>query len=102
MGLPSILPHAHNHVATYRSLQRRHVSHQPVFCPAPALRVVDRSSSLFNPRSCPFAHRVRTALKASGAKYEIVEIDFKNKPDWYAININPAGKVKSRFALARG
>jgi hypothetical protein len=31
-----------------------------------------------------------------------VEIDFKNKPDWYAININPAGKVKSRFALARG
>jgi len=32
-------------------------------------------------------------LKASGAKYEIVEIDLQNKPVWYQPKINPASKV---------
>ncbi|ORY28988.1 hypothetical protein BCR39DRAFT_533457 [Naematelia encephala] len=48
---------------------------------------------LYSALLCPFAHRARIALKASGAVYETVEIDLKNKPAWYAPNINPASKV---------
>ncbi|KAJ9110032.1 hypothetical protein QFC20_003106 [Naganishia adeliensis] len=35
----------------------------------------------------------RVAMKASGADYKIVEIDLKNKPEWYQPKINPASKV---------
>jgi glutathione S-transferase len=32
-------------------------------------------------------------MKTSGADYKIVEIDLKNKPEWYQPKINPASKV---------
>jgi hypothetical protein len=50
--------------------------------------------------SCPYAHRARIALKASGTKFEIVEIDLQNKPEWYAPNINPASKVRGTLTDA--
>ncbi|KAJ9124892.1 hypothetical protein QFC24_002821 [Naganishia onofrii] len=48
---------------------------------------------LYSADVCPYAHRARVALKASGADFEIVEIDLKNKPEWYQPKINPASKV---------
>lgn len=48
---------------------------------------------LYSADGCPFAHRARIALSAAGAKPEIVEINLKDKPEWYQPNINPASKV---------
>ncbi|KZP12046.1 hypothetical protein FIBSPDRAFT_937169 [Athelia psychrophila] len=48
---------------------------------------------LYSADVCPWAHRARIALKASGAKYETVEINLQDKPSWYATKINPASKV---------
>ncbi|KAG7535913.1 hypothetical protein FFLO_03584 [Filobasidium floriforme] len=47
---------------------------------------------LYSADVCPFAHRARIALAASGAEYETVEIDLQNKPEWYP-KVNPASKV---------
>jgi glutathione S-transferase len=43
---------------------------------------------LYSNGSCPWAHRSRIALLEAGVKYEEVEIDLRNKPDWYS-KINP-------------
>ncbi|KAL8290064.1 hypothetical protein RQP46_003003 [Phenoliferia psychrophenolica] len=48
---------------------------------------------LYSAKVCPWAQRATLALQEVGAKYEKVEIDLKNKPDWYAEKINPASKV---------
>ncbi|KAI5454276.1 hypothetical protein NCC49_004336 [Naganishia albida] len=50
-------------------------------------------SILYSADVCPYAHRARVAMKASGADFKIVEIDLKNKPEWYQPKINPASKV---------
>ncbi|KAM9061682.1 glutathione S-transferase omega-1-like isoform X3 [Sarcophilus harrisii] len=43
-------------------------------------------------RFCPFAQRTLLVLKAKGIKHEIININLKNKPDWF-FNKNPFGLV---------
>ncbi|XP_061492057.1 glutathione S-transferase omega-1 isoform X2 [Rhineura floridana] len=43
-------------------------------------------------RYCPFAQRTRLVLKAKGINHEIVNINLKNKPDWF-FEKNPFGLV---------
>jgi glutaredoxin len=38
---------------------------------------------LYSNKSCPWAQRSRIALLEAGVKYEEVEIDLVNKPEWY-------------------
>lgn len=38
---------------------------------------------LYSNKSCPWAQRSRIALLEAGVKYEEIEIDLQNKPDWY-------------------
>ncbi|XP_042313651.1 glutathione S-transferase omega-1 [Sceloporus undulatus] len=38
---------------------------------------------LYSMKYCPFAQRTRLVLKAKGIKHEIVNINLKNKPDWF-------------------
>ncbi|GAU94535.1 hypothetical protein RvY_06291 [Ramazzottius varieornatus] len=47
---------------------------------------------LYSMRFCPFAHRVRLVLAYKQLLYEVVNIDLKDKPDWY-LQVNPLGKV---------
>lgn len=47
---------------------------------------------LYSMRYCPFAQRTRLVLKAKGIKHEIVNINLKNKPDWF-FEKNPGGLV---------
>ena len=47
---------------------------------------------LFSARVCPFAHRSRLALMEKNLPFTLIEIDLRNKPDWY-FQINPAGAV---------
>lgn len=50
------------------------------------------SIELFSARVCPFAHRSRLALMEKNLPFTLIEIDLRNKPDWYS-QINPAGAV---------
>ena len=43
-------------------------------------------------RFCPYAQRVAIALNAKGVACERVEIDLRNKPEWYT-RLVPSGKV---------
>ncbi|CAJ1067276.1 glutathione S-transferase omega-1-like [Xyrichtys novacula] len=43
-------------------------------------------------RFCPFAHRARLVLSAKGIKHVIVNINLRDKPDWY-FEKNPLGFV---------
>lgn len=47
---------------------------------------------LFSARVCPFAHRSRLALMEKNLPFTLIEIDLRNKPDWYS-KVNPAGAV---------
>jgi pyrimidodiazepine synthase len=47
---------------------------------------------LYSGRFCPFAHRARLVLNFKNIPYEIVNIDLKEKPEWYQ-TISPLGKV---------
>ncbi|MDA3903502.1 MAG: glutathione S-transferase family protein [Desulfuromusa sp.] len=47
---------------------------------------------LFSARVCPFAHRSRLALMEKNLPFTLIEIDLRNKPDWY-LQLNPAGAV---------
>ena len=47
---------------------------------------------LFSARVCPFAHRSRLALMEKNLPFTLIEIDLRNKPDWY-FQLNPAGEV---------
>ncbi|XP_006268676.4 glutathione S-transferase omega-1 [Alligator mississippiensis] len=47
---------------------------------------------LYSMRFCPFAERTRLVLKAKGIKHEIININLKNKPDWF-FEKNPFGLV---------
>ena len=44
-------------------------------------------------QGCPYAQRVRFALKEANAPYTEYEIDLQNKPEWYALRVNPTSKV---------
>jgi len=41
---------------------------------------------------CPYAQRTRMVLQDKGLDFEVVEIDLKDKPDWFA-EVSPYGKV---------
>ncbi|KAL0970121.1 hypothetical protein UPYG_G00237450 [Umbra pygmaea] len=47
---------------------------------------------IYSMRFCPFAQRTRILLNAKGIKHEIVNINLKDKPDWY-LQKNPLGLV---------
>ncbi|XP_064488596.1 glutathione S-transferase omega-1-like isoform X2 [Ornithodoros turicata] len=47
---------------------------------------------IYSMRFCPFAHRALIVLAAKNIDHEIVNIDLKNKPDWF-LNVHPVGKV---------
>uniref|UniRef100_A0A5F9CRL5 Glutathione S-transferase omega n=1 Tax=Oryctolagus cuniculus TaxID=9986 RepID=A0A5F9CRL5_RABIT len=47
---------------------------------------------LYSMRFCPFAERTRLVLKAKGIRHEIININLKNKPDWF-FKKNPLGLV---------
>ena len=47
---------------------------------------------LFSARVCPFAHRSRLALMEKNLPFTLINIDLRNKPDWYS-QVNPAGTV---------
>ncbi|XP_075072291.1 glutathione S-transferase omega-1-like [Mixophyes fleayi] len=49
---------------------------------------------VYSMRFCPFAQRARLVLSAKGIKHEIVNINLKNKPDWF-YEKNPLGVVPS-------
>ncbi|XP_067858069.1 glutathione S-transferase omega-1-like [Heptranchias perlo] len=60
-------------------------SHAPGPVPAGMIRI-------YSMRFCPFAQRTRLVLEAKGIKYEIVNINLLNKPDWF-FEKNPFGLV---------
>ena len=41
---------------------------------------------------CPYAQRTRMVLQEKNLDFDVVEIDLKNKPDWFA-GVSPYGKV---------
>lgn len=49
--------------------------------------------TLYTAKICPWAHRTELALKESKLPYKRYEIDLRNKPEWYAPQVNPASKV---------
>ncbi|KAG0175238.1 hypothetical protein DFQ28_002098 [Apophysomyces sp. BC1034] len=52
----------------------------------------DKKLTLYTAKRCPFAHRTEIILNEVGAKFERVEIDLDNKPEWYK-DVNPDLKV---------
>ncbi|XP_075072290.1 glutathione S-transferase omega-1-like [Mixophyes fleayi] len=49
---------------------------------------------LYSMRFCPYAQRARLVLLAKGIKHEVVNINLKNKPDWF-FEKSPLGLVPS-------
>ncbi|XP_040599187.1 glutathione S-transferase omega-1-like [Mesocricetus auratus] len=47
---------------------------------------------VYSMRFCPFAQRALMVLKAKGIRHEIININLKNKPEWF-LKKNPAGLV---------
>ncbi|KAL1741238.1 thioredoxin-like protein [Schizophyllum fasciatum] len=48
--------------------------------------------TLYTAKICPYAHRAEIALAETGLPFRRVEIDLKNKPEWYP-TVNPRGQV---------
>ncbi|KAA8583703.1 glutathione S-transferase omega-1 [Etheostoma spectabile] len=47
---------------------------------------------LYSMRFCPFAQRTRLVLSAKGIKHDTININLKDKPDWF-LEKNPLGLV---------
>ncbi|KPP64823.1 glutathione S-transferase omega 1-like [Scleropages formosus] len=47
---------------------------------------------IYSMRFCPFAQRARLVLAAKGIRYDIININLKNKPSWF-LEKNPLGAV---------
>jgi glutathione S-transferase len=47
---------------------------------------------IYSAKVCPYAQRVRMVLLTKGVEFDVIEIDLKNKPDWFA-EVSPHGKV---------
>ncbi|CAK6436119.1 unnamed protein product [Pipistrellus nathusii] len=47
---------------------------------------------IYSMRFCPFAHRTRLVLLAKGISHEIININLRNKPDWYYTK-HPFGQI---------
>ncbi|XP_057704817.1 glutathione S-transferase omega-1-like isoform X1 [Corythoichthys intestinalis] len=60
-------------------------------CAAPG-PVPAGSIRLYSMRFCPFAQRARLVLNAKGIKHDIVNINLRDKPDWF-LEKNPLGQV---------
>ena len=43
----------------------------------------------------PYCHRVHIALEEVKADYTLTTVDLLEKPEWYSLKVNPAGKVSS-------
>uniref|UniRef100_A0A8C5KMZ2 Glutathione S-transferase omega n=2 Tax=Jaculus jaculus TaxID=51337 RepID=A0A8C5KMZ2_JACJA len=54
--------------------------------------VPDGVIRLYSMRFCPYSHRTRLVLKAKGIRHEIININLKNKPEWYYTK-HPFGQV---------
>uniref|UniRef100_A0A8C5Q362 Glutathione S-transferase omega n=1 Tax=Leptobrachium leishanense TaxID=445787 RepID=A0A8C5Q362_9ANUR len=59
--------------------------------PAPG-PVPEGSIRLYSMRFCPYAQRARLVLLAKDIKHEVININLKNKPDWF-FEKNPLGLV---------
>ncbi|XP_077438295.1 glutathione S-transferase omega-1-like [Vanacampus margaritifer] len=60
-------------------------------CAAPG-PVPAGSIRLYSMRFCPFAQRTRLVLNAKKIKHDIVNINLRDKPDWF-LEKNPLGQV---------
>ncbi|XP_055976898.1 glutathione S-transferase omega-2-like isoform X2 [Sorex fumeus] len=47
---------------------------------------------IYSMRFCPYAHRTRLVLRAKNIRHEVVNINLRNKPDWYYMK-HPFGQV---------
>uniref|UniRef100_A0A8C5YL15 Glutathione S-transferase omega n=1 Tax=Marmota marmota marmota TaxID=9994 RepID=A0A8C5YL15_MARMA len=47
---------------------------------------------VYSMRFCPYSHRTRLVLKAKGIRHEVININLRNKPDWYFTK-HPFGQV---------
>ncbi|XP_028631436.1 glutathione S-transferase omega-2 isoform X2 [Grammomys surdaster] len=47
---------------------------------------------IYSMRFCPYSHRTRLVLKAKGIRHEVININLKNKPDWYYTK-HPFGQI---------
>ncbi|XP_044518492.1 glutathione S-transferase omega-1-like isoform X1 [Gracilinanus agilis] len=54
--------------------------------------VLDGVIRVYSMRFCPFAQRTLLVLKAKGIKHEVININLKNKPEWF-FKKNPSGLV---------
>lgn len=59
---------------------------------APPGPVPEGQIRVYSMRFCPFAQRTLMVLKAKGIRHEIVNINLKNKPEWF-FEKNPFGLV---------
>ncbi|PNI81794.1 GSTO1 isoform 2 [Pan troglodytes] len=59
---------------------------------APPGPVPEGSIRVYSMRFCPFAERTRLVLKAKGIRHEVININLKNKPEWF-FKKNPFGLV---------
>jgi len=48
---------------------------------------------VYNMRFCPYAERALLALSFKNIPHTTINIDLKDKPEWYLADINPLGKV---------
>ncbi|XP_034537907.1 glutathione S-transferase omega-1-like [Notolabrus celidotus] len=54
--------------------------------------VPEHQIRLYSMRFCPFAHRARLVLTAKGIKHDTININLKDKPEWF-LEKNPLGLV---------
>ncbi|XP_053439151.1 glutathione S-transferase omega-2 isoform X3 [Nycticebus coucang] len=47
---------------------------------------------VYSMRFCPFSHRTRLILRAKGIRHEIININLRNKPEWYYTK-HPFGRI---------
>ncbi|XP_006166476.1 glutathione S-transferase omega-2 isoform X2 [Tupaia chinensis] len=47
---------------------------------------------IYSMRFCPYSHRTRLVLKAKGIRHEVININLRNKPDWYYTK-HPLGQI---------
>ncbi|XP_003787239.1 glutathione S-transferase omega-2 isoform X2 [Otolemur garnettii] len=47
---------------------------------------------VYSMRFCPFSHRTRLVLRAKGIRHEIININLRNKPEWYYTK-HPFGRI---------
>lgn len=59
---------------------------------APPGPVPEGQIRVYSMRFCPYAQRTRLVLKAKGIRHEIININLKNKPEWF-FQKNPSGLV---------